>query len=392
MTDHAPGLKRRKRADGWARYWMPTAKDIRAGYAPKSIPIPVEASDEEAAEMCRRLWTDLEAWRAGANTQPTRHTISWLIRRYRNDQLSPYRNLRQITSDGYEFALKIIDHDVGERPIEPKLDGHHYRPRLTGEDFRRWHGAWGAPVGPDDAPRPARARLCMVVLRILFSYAIELGIPGAVEQRAVLTAIRLPVRPARQSAPTRAQVLALVKTALDLGYRSIAITTLAQFEFTERRTHIIGCWEGDRWTRGWTWGNISRDWIIRYTQTKVGVVEREFDLRTTPALLEMLEMTPPDRRVGPVIINERTGKPWTSNGYVLAFTKIRKASGVPLDIWSMDMRAGGATEAGSIQGVTSLDVQAAGGWSDSKMASRYTRDRASRAQNVVNIRQAAKSE
>jgi hypothetical protein len=37
-------------------------------------------------------------------------------------------------------------------------------------------------------------------------------------------------------------------------------------------------------------------------------------------------------------------------------------------------RAGGVTEAGNIQGTTSLDVQAAGGWADVAMAARYTRD------------------
>lgn len=390
MTDSAPGLKRRKRADGFARYWMPTEKDIKAGYVPKSITIPDEMTDEQCAARCRELWADLEAWRIGANTQPTRHTISWLIRRYRNDEFSPYRNVRMITARGYDDMLAIIAHDVGERTISPVREGGWERPRLTGADFRRWHAEWSAPAGEGLDPRHARGRYCMVLLRVLFSYAVEIGVPGAVDQRAVLNSIRLPTRPARHSAPTREQVLALVRVALEKGWRSIAITTLAQFEFTERRTHIIGCWEGDRWTRGWTWGNISRDWIIRYTQTKVGVVEREFDLRTTPALLELLQRTPEDRRVGPVIISERTGKPWSVNNYIMAFSRIRKAAGVPADIWSMDMRAGGATEAGSIQGVTSLDVQAAGGWSDSKMASRYTRDRASRAQKVVDIRQAAK--
>ncbi len=61
---------------------------------------------------------------------------------------------------------------------------------------------------------------------------------------------------------------------------------------------------------------------------------------------------------------------------------------MPDDIWSMDMRAGGATEAGKLVGVSMMDLQAAGGWTDPKMPARYTRDRVTRAQNVVRLRQA----
>lgn len=71
------------------------------------------------------------------------------------------------------------------------------------------------------------------------------------------------------------------------------------------------------------------------------------------------------------------------------FRKIAGEIGMPDDIWSMDMRAGGATEAGNIVGITPTDLQAAGGWKDPKMAARYTRDPKRRAARVINMRQAA---
>lgn len=381
----APGLKRRDRADGQALYWIPPERDVKAGYAPKSITLPSGLPELEIAHRCREQWRDLENWRSGI-PKLTKHTISWLIDRYQNDELSPYRNVRPKTRQSYEDCCKRISRSIGDTLLYGAAQD------IVGADIRKWHREWSRPDEDGKPTAPSVARHLVTMLRILFSYAVEIGVPGSPRIRELIRVIRFPTTPARSAAPTREQVLAIVRTALDMGFTSIAIATLAQFELIERRTHIIGCWEGDRWVRGWTWNNISRDWIIRYTQTKVGVVEREFDLHSTPALLEMLQRTPEERRgLGPVIVCERTGKPWGMNHYIMVFAKIRKAAGVSNDIWSMDMRAGGATEAGSLQGITSLDLQAAGGWSDSKMASRYTRDRASRAQNVVNIRQRAKS-
>ena len=70
-----------------------------------------------------------------------------------------------------------------------------------------------------------------------------------------------------------------------------------------------------------------------------------------------------------------------------AFRKVARAAGVPDDICSKNMRTGSATETGKIAGITPLDIQAAGGWSDIAMAAHYTRDSVTRARNVVQLRQ-----
>lgn len=384
MSDKVPGLKSRPRKDGLAWYWIAPIKDVMRGFAPKSVSLDPTATAADRAARCQELHADLLAWRAGKGEVVTRYTISWLINRYKSDPLSPYQSVKRKTRDGYDAMLKIIETAIPNQRIDHQYEAGFYRPRITGHHVRQWHANCGKP-GKSGKPRPARARYMIAVLRILASYAVEIAVPGAKDFRELLSAIRFPVNPARESAPSRAQVLSIVKAALEMGHRSIALTTCAQFELTERRISILGEWEGPQWRPGWVWQNIV-DWKITYHQNKVGRVERSYDLREMPALLEMLQAIPEERRIGPVVICETTGLPWRYRHYVSTFRKVARAAGVPDDIWSMDMRAGGATEAGNIQGISNFDIQAAGGWADPKMAARYTRDRTGRAQKVVRMR------
>jgi hypothetical protein len=173
------------------------------------------------------------------------------------------------------------------------------------------------------------------------------------------------------------------------GYRSIAIATLAQFEFVERRISIIGAWERKTWRAGCVWDGvcgrnrvgISADWIISYTQNKVGEVAREFDLKATPLLLQLLQQTPESERSGPVIVCETTGRPCREKHYTDTFREIARAAALPDSFWSMDMRAGGATETDALPGITARDLKNASGWS-SDVYQRYTRAPQRRAQNA----------
>lgn len=388
----APGLKRRKRAGSAdACYWIPPHRLVKAGWSVRSVKL--EGGEQEIAERCQQLWAELEAWRTG---QPTKikYTINWLIWRYQTDERSPYHSLKQRTRAGYDQSIKIIDDTVGSFPIDAQIEGGILRPALYGAQLREWHYRWSLPDAQGKPTAPVRAWHAFSMLRILFTYAIECGVPGAKDLRDMAGAIRISSPKAREAAPERDMVLAHVNECVKAGLLSMAITTLAQFEFTERRTHIIGEWErpaghGWQWRPGWLWTGVSRDWVIQYHQTKVGRVERQFDLHDTPALLELIQRIPEEKRVGPMIVCERTGKPWKERHYAQMFRAIARKVGMPDGIWSMDMRAGAATEIDGLQGVTMKDLQAAGGWSTEAMARRYSRGGVRAAQNVVKLRQQA---
>jgi hypothetical protein len=389
MTDEklrAPGLCRRKRADGEALYWVPRPADVKRGYPIKSLAIPSKLGEAEIVALCVKYQTELEAWRNGAEAGPARYSFAWLIRCYMTDESSTFHKLGHNSKRNYIQDCKIIENTIGQ--VRFDLDGED---RIVGDDLWRWHKNWGVP-GPDGKPtKPSRARHTITMLRILIKHAEVKGCPGAKELAGIATAMRFPTTCAREIVPELKDVLAIVNTALEQNYRSIAIATLAQFELTERRISIIGSWESGQWRPGWLWSGISKDWKISYTQNKRGVNKREYDLKTTPLLLSLIQRTQEDKRVGPVIVCESTGLPWKEKHYTDTFREIARAADVPDDLCSMDMRAGGATEADAI-GVTDRELQDAGGWGDPKMKDRYRRDKQRNAQNVVILRQKARQD
>lgn len=412
---HAPGLKWRPRINGDIPMWIPPAKDIKSGYFPKSLMLDRHASPLELAETCRRQWKDLEDWREN-KPKAVRLTIGWLIDRYLSDTLSPFQKLDRETQKSYGWECKRIKETVGDRLLTPKKVNGLLVPRILGHDLSKWHYHWGHPTREEILsdgsikmvelrPTPSRARHCIAMLRTLFSYNITLGTIGAVELRAILKAMRFEGSNARSIAPTYEQVDAVVSKAQEMGYRSIAITTLAQFELIERRTHIIGKWRDNAWGYGWAWDDhmqiagrtewvgVTPDWRIRYYQTKKGANLREFDLKVVQRLLGLMQLTPKDQRHGPIIICEDTGLPWIKRRYQEKFREIARAAGVPDEVYSMDMRAGGTTEADGIEEVQQAPrlLDHAGGWRDPNMKERYSRGKQRAAQKVVELRQAARN-
>jgi hypothetical protein len=205
-----------------------------------------------------------------------------------------------------------------------------------------------------------------------------------------LMPMEFPTPKPRSKAPTYAQVDALVSKAVEKGFRSIAITTLAQYELIERRAHIIGQWHEDAWRPGWVWESVTPEWVISYYQTKRGRKLRTYDLRVVQRLLGLMQETPKEQRTGPIIVSELTGQPWKRRTYAEVFREIARAAGVPDDVWSMDMRSGGATEADTIPEITDRMFDDAGGWEDPDTKNRYRRDKQLNAGKVLQLRQNAR--
>lgn len=409
---YAPCLKRRARAGGAAaRYFVVPSKDVKAGYLPKTQTIPVGFTELQAAEACRKWWGELVVWRdASENPKAVSHTISWLIDRYLGDSFSGFRRIKEKSRRSYEQNCRAIQAAKGRVPLKA----------ITGPDLLRWHDEFGHPEAvlgadgqqvmdawsnPVTAPEhPQRQRHMIVMLRILAKHAILIDAPDAGRLRNLLSEIEFPVPKARDVAAHREQIEAFVVQAEKDGYLSQAITTLAQFELIERRIHIIGYWEGrgrdKTWRPGWEWANIdwrgpNATWRIRYFQTKVGLVLREFELTTVPALLRLLQAVPEAERWGAVVKAERIKNkaqrlPWNERHYAEVWREIARRAGIPDSICSMDMRASGATEADATLGVSDRALKDAGGWKDTKTSDRYRRDKQRNAGEVVKLRQAAK--
>ena len=70
----------------------------------------------------------------------------------------------------------------------------------------------------------------------------------------------------------------------------------------------------------------------------------DFDLTKHSLLLPLLEAVPLGERTGAVVKGAK-GLPVRRDMYARWFRQIARAAGIPDDVWNMDTRAGGATEA-----------------------------------------------
>jgi hypothetical protein len=286
-------------------------------------------------------------------------TIKSLIALYRVDETSTLQGVKFATRiRDYEPSLRVLEFNVGDRLI----------PRLKGSDFVRWFAEW-----KKEGHRRATGAIKM--LRQILTYGAGERLQGCAEARAILSGMRFEQPKPRTMAMSYDQCLAIVKAAAKLKCPSLGFVEALKFETAIRRIDIIGEWvpseDGGpfRW-QGLTVGAISKDKILSLTTGKTGA-ELSRDLTTLSLVQEALKhYTIPE--IGPVVIDENTGKGYRENHYAKKFQKVRKEAGLPKELWSMDARAGAITE--TVKATGSLTkAQTLATHSSVKMTRRYAR-------------------
>jgi integrase len=96
------------------------------------------------------------------------------------------------------------------------------------------------------------------------------------------------------------------------------------------------------WIGRFRWENIP-GWKLRLKTSK-NRSAIEFDLQNYSLLFPLLDSVPLHERTGAIIKGEH-GLPIRERSYRKWFRQIARAAGIPDDVWLMDSRAGGATEA-----------------------------------------------
>lgn len=305
-------------------------------------PLDQALSDDGIAAQCR-AWTDeLLADLEGRSAAPTYDgTINSLIVLYRTDENSPYQALKHATKiRDYDPSLRLISKTVGARQI----------PALRGEDFRRWYREWGK------GGLTRRAHGAIRKLRSVLSYGVEQKLRGCSQAREILSLIRFATPEPRRVKMEYEHARSICLKAIELGRPSIAITQAIQWDTALRRIHVIGEWlpvqEGDtggiirgktKW-RGLTASDVSGDNVLTVPVTSKGKAATRHDLTACPLVMEVLKVASLPS-VGPLIVSEKTGLPYRENYYAQDWREIAKAAGVPVDVWSMDSRAGAISEA-----------------------------------------------
>ena len=97
-----------------------------------------------------------------------------------------------------------------------------------------------------------------------------------------------------------------------------------------------------KWSGVFTWDNIP-GWKLRLKTSK-NRAAAVFTLSNYPLLFPLLEAVPHEDRVGAIVKGEHS-LPVRERSYRKWFRAIARAAEIPDEVWSMDSRAGAATEA-----------------------------------------------
>lgn len=292
--------------------------------------------------------------------------------------------------------MKIIEATVGKRLIR----------NLTVIDVEHWYGEWRKPGAPGTPERIDRAHNAVAIFRTVLRFCAALRHPECKQLAEELKLVQFERGGAREEEMTYQHAIAFVRAALDLRQkgllaadraRCMAIGVAAQFELLLRQKDIIGEWSPaklgaknaitfgeEMWTGFFTWESIPGwRWRMKTSKSKYRSAA-EFDLTSYSLLYPLLEAVPHEERIGAVVKGEH-GLPVRERSYRRWFRQIARAAGIPDEVWSMDSRAGGATEAE--EAGADLDaIQGALTHTKRDMTLRYIRRSSTKIANVAEAR------
>jgi len=172
---------------------------------------------------------------------------------------------------------------------------------------------------------------------------------------------------------------------VNLAYDIVARTGLIQSHLNTALPYAL-----PHAANGLQWSDIDSAMVLRKTHTKTGAYV-EFDLKLYPAVLEEIERVPREKRIGPMIISERTGEPYKHRTFTQTWRKVANKAGVPKAVWNMDARAGAISEAYDA-GAGETDVMKHAGHKNRQTSARYNRGSLEQTSRVARLRLAKRSE
>lgn len=396
-----PNLRWVRRRQSHTPYWRVEDKT----YPDRSVSlVHLRDHPEKLRAKCVELTANYKKWKAGVrgHVAPYDGTLGYLLKKYRDDAESTFHSLRPASRHPYEFYLRALISDIGDRRIDS----------VTGLDLKRWHEGWSG-----GGERLAASKMMRAVLDAAITFSVMSAKPNTAERRAVAelrealkaASRKLPNPKRRESVITADQVVALRANAHKDGRASHALAYALVFETTLRLWDVIGQWwpldaplisdvtarynsmkEGKKWF-GLRWEDIGPDLVLRYvpskTSAKTGLAVT-FPLARAPMVMEELCWWPEAKRAGPVILNAGSGLPFSGNYFGEGWRRDRKAAGIDSKVWARDLRASGITE-GRAAGTATDDVAKVAGHASTKTTSAvYDRATLEAAERMADARSA----
>ncbi|NEW95528.1 tyrosine-type recombinase/integrase [Rhodopseudomonas sp. BR0G17] len=396
------------------------------GFPDTCVPLPPDATDDELAELCRD-WTARLKEHIAAEQQrlsngdderltKTRYdgTMKSACQIYQEHPLSSFHEVSHKTRRGYLADLKVIIGSVGARRIK----------NVTVLDVKNWYRQWrkGVEYIDDDGERwfgperVARAHNAVAMVRTVLRFTAALRHADCKLLADELAKIQFEREGARDQELSYRHAVDFLRGASEMSAKGLiapdralamSIGVAAQFELMLRQGDIIGKWEPRRadakfpagvsvlhleqetWSGFFTWEKIPGwRWRTRTSKSKYRAAV-EFDLANYDLLFPLLEQVPMDQRTGAIVKGEH-GLPIRYRTYAKTFRKIARYAKIPDEVWSMDARAGGATEAEEA-GVDIQVIQQGMTHTNTQTTARYIRKRTKKIATIAEARKQARA-
>lgn len=387
----APGLAWRPRKNGWAAVWLCRQDIAQDGFKPSTHQIGIFGSELSADDVnlirgtCYRLQKEMITF---GKLQPKVFggTVRSLIVAYQTDKDSPYHGMRYKSRAYVDSLLKRLDAKYSD----------HRLVDLNARDLKNWYKGFRFPDGEDGRQLITTAHAVMTTVRMMLSFGSVFEIEKSPRDRisecsrlrVILHDMKFENKKPRTEAMTWRQCEDVIAAANAAGLHSIAITQALQFDLRARQKDIIGEWvpvtepgisviaayHHRKWLRGIRWEEISSTLKLSHpiSKSRTGkVLER--DLSLYPMIMAELDKIPADKRTGPVIVCEKTGRPWVANHFRIEWRKLATSVGIPAAVFNMDSRAGGITETIEANGGNLENARKEAEHSDTKTTAGYSR-------------------
>jgi len=350
----APGLKWRWRARSgrWVPYWVPRDDAVKRGYPSGTVSLDslwdgTEASAIVIASRCKQLQTTMLHWLAGdrLNSLAFDGTIGSALDLYERHPDSPFHKLKPGSRHPYSVYLRRLRSHIGEASVA----------MTSGPDVMRWWKVW-----TDGGRKLAAGSFAVAVLKEAMKFGALCRYEPCRDLLFILRELSFPKPAPRDKVMTAEHVEAVRAAAHANGNPSRALAYAFQFETALRQWDVIGQWypldypitsdvigPRGKW-HGLRWSNIDEHMILRFRPSKTDATtgaEVVIDLKLCPMVLEEIARVTPEKRVGPVVVYERTRLPYTQSEFWYGWRKDRKGTGIGPDVWSRDLRASAVTEA-----------------------------------------------
>ena len=389
---NAPGLVLRPINDGWTAQWQARADLIKRGFPNKSVRICQIGQEPNATELafiadrCTFLQNEMLVWGRGGlpkGNVPFDGTIASLIRCYQDDSDSPFHKLRWNSRTNYQNLMRRLKSDCGDELLS----------EVNARMVLRWHELW---LGQSNHVAMSHSLIGMVRTLLTFGSTI-LENEHCRRLKETLGDMRFTMPKPRTERITAEQVAAVRAKAHALGRHSLALAQAFQFEVILRQKDVIGEWVpssepglsevvdgGHKWLRGIRWSEIDENLILRHTTSK-RQKDVEVDLKLAPMVMEELNLLGDRPKSGPIVVYEKSGRPYQAVQFRKEWRLVATAAGVPENVFNMDSRAGAISEA-TDAGADLEHVRHAATHSDIKMTQRYSRNAAEKTANVQRSR------